>query len=69
MYTCNNTGMYDVRHAVSYGTIVYDWAARRACAHATPGAVPGVHVGTARGTVPGLVPEAGAAASVRQVGR
>ena len=44
------------------------WAARRACAHLSTGAVLGVHVGTERGTVPGLVPEAGAAASVRQVG-
>jgi hypothetical protein len=26
LYTCNNTGMHDVSHAVEYGTVVYDWS-------------------------------------------
>ena len=29
LYTCNNTGMHNVKHAIEYGTVVYDW-----CAHA-----------------------------------
>lgn len=27
LYTCNNTGMHNVTHAVDYGTVVYDWCA------------------------------------------
>ena len=26
LYTCNNTGMHAVSHAVEYGTVVYDWS-------------------------------------------
>ena len=26
LYTCNNTGMHDVSHAIKYGTVVYDWS-------------------------------------------
>ena len=26
LYTCNNTGMHDVSHALEYGTVVYDWS-------------------------------------------
>jgi hypothetical protein len=26
LYTCNNTGMHDVTHAIEYGTVVYDWS-------------------------------------------
>jgi hypothetical protein len=25
LYTCNNTGMHNVKHAIEYGTVVYDW--------------------------------------------
>ena len=24
LYTCNNSGMHDVNHAVKFGTVVYD---------------------------------------------
>ena len=25
-YTCNNTGLHDVAHAIKFGTVVYDWS-------------------------------------------
>jgi len=37
LYTCNNSGMHDVEHAVSYGTVVYDWSnAKQLWANAHP---------------------------------
>ena len=30
LYTCNNTGMHDVSHAVKFGTVVYDWSNAKA---------------------------------------
>ena len=35
LYTCNNTGMHDVQHAVEYGTVVYDWSTRAQPLHPT----------------------------------
>ena len=26
LYTCNNTGLHDVAHAIKFGTVVYDWS-------------------------------------------
>ena len=37
LYTCNNTGMHNVEHAVEYGTVVYDWSnAKKIWANANP---------------------------------
>ena len=37
LYTCNNTGMHDVSHAIKYGTVVYDWSnAKQIWANAHP---------------------------------
>ena len=37
LYTCNNTGMHDVSHAIKYGTVVYDWSnAKQLWANAHP---------------------------------
>lgn len=30
LYTCNNTGMHDVRHANKFGVVVYDWSNAKA---------------------------------------
>jgi len=30
LYTCNNTGMHDVSHAVKFGLVVYDWSNAKA---------------------------------------
>ena len=26
LYTCNNSGLHDVGHAIKFGTVVYDWS-------------------------------------------
>ena len=26
LYTCNNSGMHDVSHAIKFGIVVYDWS-------------------------------------------
>ena len=26
LYTCNNSGLHDVNHAIKFGTVVYDWS-------------------------------------------
>jgi hypothetical protein len=26
LYTCNNSGLHDVQHAIKFGTVVYDWS-------------------------------------------
>jgi hypothetical protein len=37
LYTCNNSGMHAVSHAVEYGTVVYDWSnAKKIWANAHP---------------------------------
>jgi len=30
LYTCNNTGMHDVGHAIKFGIVVYDWSNAKA---------------------------------------
>merc|ERR1719390_501612 len=30
LYTCNNSGMHDVNHAIKFGLVVYDWSNAKA---------------------------------------
>ena len=42
LYTCNNTGMHDVSHALEYGTVVYDWSNAKLLGQRPPDAIAGV---------------------------